>query len=174
MGTQESVLILVFKNKVEMEASEIVKALREKGRVAVRDGNGRGMELLTPEEYVSGKDQEDAVFLLYELFQIRGVASQFSEVALDIVEFATKPTIYTSGASPVLNNGPVEGGLVRFGLIRKGFWNKVIFGYSRPLLFQPKTDGEVDFHVEESFPLLHDKVVHMFLSPEGEVKIGRE
>ncbi|MDN3670160.1 hypothetical protein QWY93_12575 [Echinicola jeungdonensis] len=156
-----------------MEASTIVKALKEKGRVTLQEGGGRLVNLIMPEEFHPGKDQENAIFLLADLFQIRSVAGQYSEVALDIVEYATKPTVYTTKASPLLVNKPKSGDEVKFSLIKRGFWHQVIFGVGRPILFQEvkQAEGEVEV-VKENFPLYQGNVKRLFLGPDGQVKIG--
>lgn len=154
-----------------MEVNTIVQELREKGRSCLLEGNGRRLELIVPDCYEAEKDEE-AVFLLIDLFQIRSVAGQFSEIALDIVEYATKPTIYTTLASPLMGKGPVRDGKIKFSILKQGWWNKVVFNFGRPLLFK-EVDGCPEAHeVKEKFPLFGSGVKKMFLSPEGEVKIG--
>ncbi len=156
-----------------MEASTVVKALKEKGRVTLLEGGGRLVKLILPEELQSGKDEEEAIFLLADLFQIRSLAGQFSEVALDIVEYATKPTVYTTTASPLLMHKPGSDDKVRFCLIKRGLWHQVIFGVGRPILFQEanQAEGEV-IEVKENFPLFQRSVKRLFLGPDGQVKIG--
>lgn len=153
-----------------MDVSTIVNELRQKGRVAVRDGSGKVVELIVPEHFDPQSDSKEAVFLLVDLFQIRGIAGQFSEIALDIIEFASKPTIYTSPASSLQKSGPIIQGNVRFCILKKGIWQKIVFGFSRPLVFQE--GGDPAGAVEEPFPLFQKEVKKMFLTADGEVKIG--
>lgn len=156
-----------------MEVKIIVQELREKGRCCILEGNGKIVELIVPDHYEAEKDQ-DALFLLVDIFQIRGIAGQFSEIALDIVEFATKPTVYTSTASPLLEKGPIEDGKVKFSILKPGFWNKIVFNFGRPLLFKQTNDSAFLGEVKDKFPLFGSGVKKLFLSPEGEVKIGGE
>ncbi|WP_186756374.1 hypothetical protein [Echinicola salinicaeni] len=154
-----------------MEINTIVRLLRENGRVCLQEGAGRKIELINPDLYDENLDQS-AIYLLTDLFQIRALAGQFSEIALDIVEYATKPTIYTSLASPLLVKGPVEEGKVKFSILKQGFWNKVVFSFSRPLLYKEVFEQEEAGTVKEKFPLFRSDVKRLFLSPEGDVKIG--
>ncbi|WP_215222899.1 hypothetical protein [Echinicola shivajiensis] len=154
-----------------MEINTIVRLLRENGRVCVQEGVGKKIELINPDHYDEVADQS-AIYLLTDLFQIRALAGQFSEIALDIVEYATKPTIYTSLASPLLSNGPVEDGKVKFSILKQGFWNKVVFSFSRPLLYKEAFEQEEAGLVKDKFPLFRSDVKRLFLSPDGDVKIG--
>lgn len=154
-----------------MEINTIVRLLRENGRVCVQEGAGKKIELINPDLYDKEADQS-AIYLLTDLFQIRALAGQFSEIALDIVEYATKPTIYTSLASPLLSNGPVEDGKVKFSILKQGFWNKVVFSFSRPLLYKEVFEQEEAGLVKDKFPLFRSDVKRLFLSPDGDVKIG--
>ncbi|WP_200976233.1 hypothetical protein [Echinicola sp. 20G] len=157
-----------------MEVKTIVEELREKGRVCVEEGSGKVIELIDPNHYESGKDSDEAVFLLVDIFQIRGIAGQFSEIALDIVEFATKPTVYTTLASKLLENGPVKDGRVKFSVFRNDIWNKIVFSFSRPLIYQEKNGADDVIKLKEKFPLFKSDVKRLFLSPDGDVKIGGE
>lgn len=107
-----------------------------------------------------------------DLFQIRALAGQFSEIALDIIEFATKPTVYTSWASDLLQQGPVHEAKVKFGILKKGFWNNIVFSFSRPLVVQHGKEEEAIGKVSEKFPLFQNDVKRLFLSADGDVKIG--
>ncbi|AWW31802.1 hypothetical protein DN752_17625 [Echinicola strongylocentroti] len=154
-----------------MEVKTIVDALREKGRVCVMESGGKPVEMIVPEFY-NENDDPAALFVLVDLFQVRGVAGQFSEIALDIIEFATKPTIYTSWASDLLENGPVHEGKVKFSILKKGSWNKIVFSFSKPLIFQEGKVQDAMGTIDEKFPLFHPGVKKLFLSADGEVKIG--
>ncbi|GGF16449.1 hypothetical protein [Echinicola rosea] len=154
-----------------MEVKTIVDELREKGRVCVTEGSGKPVELIVPENFQDGDDPQ-AIFLLVDMFQIRALAGQFSEIALDIIEFATKPTIYTSWASDLLKNGPVYEGKVKFSILKKGLWNNLIFSFSRPLVVQRGKEEEAIGKVSEKFPIFQQEVKKLFLSAEGDVKIG--
>lgn len=152
--------------------NNIVQKLRREGRVYLQEGHHRVIELLDPESWDSQLDRKEGVFLLSDLFQIRTIALPFSEVSLDIVELASRPIIYHTTANAALKKAPLTDHVVKFALIKEGFWNRLLFNYGRPLIYQlPDYSGEVENSVNEKFPLLTVGVKEMFLGPEGEVKI---
>lgn len=156
-----------------MEIKDVVKILKEKGRIRIKDGHGTVLELVTPQRWDAAIDDQEGIFLFFDVFQIRNVAEQFSEVSLDIIEYATKPTIYHTPVNRILKNGPIIDGKVKFSVIRKEFWNKLIFAFSQPLILQFSKSKEWDMVTEDFFPLLSVGTKEMFLSPDGDVKIIR-
>lgn len=156
-----------------MEIKEIVAEIKKNGRVCILEGSGKVLELIAPNAWTGDQDEKDAIFLLFEIFQIRTIAEPFSEISLDIVEFASKPTIYRSPVSKMLTVGPINDGLVRFALIKKDFWNKILFAYSQPLILQFPKGRKATFETKEYFPLLSASTKEMFLDGEGSVKIFR-
>ncbi|MCL6260573.1 hypothetical protein M3O96_15830 [Aquiflexum sp. TKW24L] len=156
-----------------MEIKDAVNILKEKGRIRIKDGHGTVLELVASQHWDAAKDDQEGIFLFFDVFQIRNVAEQFSEVSLDIIEYATKPTIYHTPVNRILKNGPIIDGKVRFSVIRKEFWNKLLFAFSQPLILQFTKSKESEMVTEEFFPLLSAGTKEMFLSPEGDVKIIR-
>lgn len=156
-----------------MEIKDAVNILKEKGRIRIKDGHGTILELVAPQKWDAAKDDKEGIFLFFDIFQIRNVAEQFSEVSLDIIEFATKPTIYHTPVNRILKNGPIIDGKVKFSIIRKEYWNKLLFAFSQPLILQFSQSKEWDMATEEFFPLLSAGTKEMFLSPDGDIKIIR-
>ena len=156
-----------------MEIKDAVNILKEKGRIKIKDGHGTVLELIAPQRWDATKDDQEGIFLFFDVFQIRNVAEQFSEVSLDIIEYATKPTIYHTPVNRILKNGPIIDGKVKFSVIKKEFWNKLIFAFSQPLILQFSKSKEWDMVTEDFFPLLSAGTKEMFLSPDGDVKIIR-
>lgn len=154
-----------------MEIKKIVQTLRNEGRITLKEGHGKIIELITPDKWDAIRDSPEGVFLISDLFQIRSLALPFSEVSLDIVELSSPPIIYHTPAGKGLTHGPVIENVVKFSLIKEGFWNQVIFNFGRPLIYQGREAGELENTVRENFPLAAGKVREMFLGPEGEVKI---
>ena len=153
-----------------MDAGALHKVFREKGQVNVREGNGVVLTFLKPELW-RVEQGYDWIYLIYELFQIRSICEPFSEVSLDIVEFGSKPTIYTSPANKVLSAGPIENGCIRFSLIREPNWNKLLYQLSQPVLAQIDTSQVPELETSLYFPLLNPSKKVLYLGPEGEVKI---
>ncbi|MDO9554154.1 hypothetical protein [Rhodonellum sp.] len=154
-----------------MEISAVVKVLKEKGRVTIKEGHGEGIELIVPSQWKEDLDQTDGTFLIFDLFQIRTLAEQFSEVSLDVIEFASKPTIYHTPVNRVLKNGPIKDGKVKFSMIKQSYWNKLLFAFGQPMVVQKSKAKEFDFETEEYFPLLSGGTKEIFLSPDGDIKI---
>ena len=155
----------------KLDQQAIVKLFRENGQVTIKEGNGKNLTLLKTENWKSEMGY-DWTFLLFDTFQIRTVCEPFSEVSLDVVEFASKPTIYHSPVSKVLKNAPIEDGNIRFSLIREPNWNKLLFQISQPVLSKiANSIDQTDAQTELYFPLLSQSTKEMFLGPEGDVKI---
>ena len=155
-----------------LDQASILALLKEKGKVYIQEGSGKVFTLrkgsLAEQEQVVG-----GIYLLFDLFQIRTLCVSFSEVSLDIVDFASKPTIYQSPANPLLPKGAVVNGLVRFSLIREPNWNKLLFQIAHPVLFTEESGGEATIQTSLLFPLFHTGTKELFLGPEGEVKIKK-
>ena len=154
-----------------LDIKTIVQTLKAEGRIALSESQGNSFELVVPESWDPVND-DDGIFLLFELFQIRTVAAPFSEVSLDIVEFSTKPVIYHSPANVNLQNVPLVNGRIKFSMIREEGWKQLLFSFGRPLIYKKKDKNEISsVIVDIKFPLLTVCVKEMFLGPEGEVKI---
>ena len=155
-----------------LDQANILTLLKEKGIVYIKEGSGKIFSLrkgsLAEKEIL-----EKGIYLLFDLFQIRTLCVSFSEVSLDIVEFASKPTIYESPANPLLPKGAVVNGLVRFSLIRDPNWNKLLFQIAQPVIFTEETGVEAAVQTSLLFPLFHTGTKELFLGPEGEVKIKK-
>ena len=155
-----------------LDQANILTLLKEKGIVYIKEGSGKIFSLRKgslAEKEILGK----GIYLLFDLFQIRTLCVSFSEVSLDIVEFASKPTIYESPANPLLPKGAVVNGLVRFSLIRDPNWNKLLFQIAQPVIFTEETGVEAAVQTSLLFPLFHTGTKELFLGPEGEVKIKK-
>lgn len=155
-----------------LDQANILTLLKEKGIVYIKEGSGKIFSLRKgslAEKEILGK----GIYLLFDLFQIRTLCVSFSEVSLDIVEFASKPTIYESPANPLLPKGAVVNGLVRFSLIRDPNWNKLLFQIAQPVIFTEETGVEAAVQTSLLFPLFHTGTKELFLGPEGDVKIKK-
>lgn len=153
-----------------MDHSALVKLFRDQGSITIREGNGKCITLIKSDEWKTDLGN-DWVYLLFDLFQIRIISEQFSEVSLDIVEYASKPTIYSSPANPRVPAGLKEAGLIRFSLIRDPDWNKLLFQLSHPVLAQLESRTKPDVEVKNYFPLFGPNVKELYLGAEGDVKI---
>ncbi len=155
-----------------LDHAAILSPLKEKGRVYLQDGSGH-IFCLRKGALAEKETLDEGIYLLFDLFQIRTLCVAFSEVSLDIVDFASKPTIYKSPANPLLPKGAVVNGLVRFSLIREPNWNKLLFQIAHPVLFTEEKDVKPEVQTNLLFPLFHTGTKELYLGPEGEVKISK-
>lgn len=153
-----------------MDHSQLLSAFREKGILHLKEGNGKVITLMKPELWKPDMG-EDWIFLLFDLFQIRTICEPFSEVSLDVIEYANKPTVYHSPASRIIKNGPIVDGVLKFSLIMEPNWNKLLFQISQPVLVKIDTNEATSHHTPILFPLLSPSSKEMFLGPDGDVKI---
>jgi len=155
-----------------LDHAAILSSLKENGKVYLQEGSGKTFCLrkgaLAEKEVI-----QKGIYLLFDLFQIRTLCVSFSEVSLDIVDFASKPTIYQSPVNPLLPKGAVVDGLVRFSLIREPNWNKLLFQIAHPVVFTEEQGVEAEVKTNLLFPLFHLGTKELFLGPEGEVKIRK-
>lgn len=154
-----------------VEIKEITQIIKQKGSVKVKEGHGKVLELSSIEAWSASRYGSEGIFLIFDVFQLRSISEQFSDVSLDVIEFATKPTIYHTVKGRFLQKGPSQDGKIRFSLIKKDFWNKLLFAYGQVLILNKSVDEEFDFETQDFFPLLSAGTKEMFLSPEGEIKI---
>jgi len=153
-----------------LELSDLARKLKTEGILHLKEGNGNVMTFLKPEEWRPSMG-EDWIFLLFDLFQIRTICEPFSEVSLDIVEYAGKPIIYHSIPNRVLKSPPLVGGYLKFSLIKEPNWNKFLFQLSQPILVKLITNQKISEETKLVFPLFSPNVKEMMLGPEGDVKI---
>ncbi len=153
-----------------MESSNYINELRKEGVLHLKEGNGKVLTFLKPEKWNKEMGQ-GWIFLLFDLFQIRSICEQFSEVSLDIVEFASKPTIYQSKANGLVNQELSNNGLIRFSLIREPNWNKFLFQISQPVLVRLDSGEDTPNQTKLQFPLFSPTVKELYLGAEGDVKI---
>jgi hypothetical protein len=153
-----------------LDLLQLASEFKKSGNLTLEEGNGKIISFCNPEQWTPelGKDW---IYLIYELFQIRIICGTFSEVSLDVVEYASKPTIYHSIPNKLLKSNLIENGKVRFALIREPNWNKFLFQFSKPILVKLDSKEKPLFKVETPFPLYSPSVKELFLSADGDVKI---
>lgn len=159
----------------DVDIKAAVEKLKTEGKILIKEGHGTILELASLEKWDPNSETnvKTAVFLLFDVFQIRSISEQFSDVSLDVIEFASKPTVYHTIKGRFLKNGPVVDGEIKFSVIKKDFWNKLLFTYGNIVVLNYPKGVEADFETEEYFPLLSAGTKEMFLSPDGDIKIIR-
>lgn len=153
-----------------MDPIQSVQELKRKGLLRLREGNGKTLTLMKP-EFWQPEFGNNWIYLLFDLFQIRSLCGQFSDVSLDIVEFASKPTIYHSPASKLISAGPMVNGLLKFSLIRDSPWNKLLFQINSPVLVNLESTVDSTQTTDLFFPLYSPETKALYLSAEGDIKI---
>ncbi len=149
---------------------QLVQEIKQKGVSRITEGNGNTMTLMTP-EFWQPEFGNDWIYLVFDLFQLRSICGQFSEVSLDVVEFASKPTIYHSPASKRSENGPMEDGVLKFSLIREPNWNKLLFQINALVLVNMESQEVSTNSTDLLFPLYGSGTKEIYLSAAGDIKI---
>lgn len=157
-------------SKKTLDQFKLIQELKQKGLFNLKEGSGRSLTFLKAESWtpVMGNDW---VYLLFDLFQIRSICGQFSEVSLDVVEFASKPTIYHSPSSPLLLLGPKNLNILKFSLIREPNWNKLLFQINTLVMVKLDSNEPPTHSTDLMFPLFSSSTKELYLGPEGEFKI---
>ena len=153
-----------------MDNFQLEQEIKQKGVLRIKEGNGKMLTLMKPELW-KPEFGNNWIYLLFDLFQIRSICGQFSEVSLDVVEFASKPTIYISPASKLLRSGPMEAGVLKFSLIRDPNWNKLLFQINSLVLVNLESIDISTQSIDLLFPLYSPGTKEIYLGPEGDIKI---
>ncbi len=153
-----------------MDHPHFLKSFKKESILSIQEGNGKVLTLMSPDNW-KPEMGDDWIYLLFDTFQIRSICEQFSEVSLDIVEFASKPTIYHSKPNSVIPSGPTSNGALMFSLIREPNWNKLLFQISQPTLVKLNSAEKAELKTDLLFPLFSPSTKEMYLGAEGDVKI---
>ncbi len=159
-----------MKKRETLDHSQLVKEIKHNGVLRVKEGNGKTLTLIKPELW-KPEFGNNWIYLLFDLFQIRSICGQFSEVSLDVVEFASKPTIYNSPASKLIEGGPTENGVLKFSLIREPNWNKLLFQINSLVLVNLESQENPTHATDLLFPLYSPSTKEICLGAEGDIKI---
>lgn len=153
-----------------MELADLAKKLKKDGIIHLKEGNGKVITFMKVDDWEPSKGK-DWIFLIFELFQIRSICEPFSEVSLDIVEYASKPTIYYSPPNRFLKSVPLKDGNLQFSLIREPNWNKFLFQLSHPILVNLNSKEKAGEETTLVFPLFSPNVKEILLGSNGDIKI---
>lgn len=153
-----------------MDHFQLVKEIKQKGVLRIKEGSGKSLTLMKPELWLPEFGNK-WIYILYDLFQIRSICGQFSEVSLDVVEFASKPTIFHSPASKLVGSGPMEDRVLKFSVIREPSWNKLLFQVNSLLLVNLESQEDSTHSTDVLFSLVGPGTKEIYLGPEGDIKI---
>ncbi|HSI77885.1 MAG TPA: hypothetical protein VK957_18445 [Lunatimonas sp.] len=153
-----------------LEIKTLINKVKENGSVFLQAGGGLPMKWTKLSSFTDSEVRE-GVCLLFDLYQLRSIAPSFSDISLDIIDWAEEPIIFHTPVSPLLKSGPISKGIIKFALIKEPFWNKMLFASGQILVSQEVNEGIDTLILEEPFPLQQKNVKEMFLSADGQVKI---
>lgn len=141
---------------------------KREGSIAFHDGEGYNFRFLSIQSW---KPEEGGILLLFDLYQLKGIVGNFSEVALDIIEFSPDKVVFHSPPVSWLTKEPVSKGLIKFALIKRPFWNRLLYQLGEVVVFQSAETAQDPVHTKEVFSLNEGNVKEILLKADGGVKI---
>jgi len=147
-----------------------VKAqFRQTGKITFQDSRGKVFEWLSAGSNTAGAG---GIFLIHEVYQLQALVGNFSEVALDIVEYAPDKVIFHSPPVNGFGNGVNSPGLIKFALIKSPYWHRLLFELRKTVVLQwPEKPEQPGLIGEQPFPLQEYGSKAMELHADGKVKI---
>ncbi|MEX2513688.1 MAG: hypothetical protein WD398_12355 [Cyclobacteriaceae bacterium] len=151
-----------------MDFNNIKEIFKNKGELTIHDGKDHVFQFIKLQHW---HPAEEDILLIHEMFQLKGLVGNFSEVALDIIEFSPDKLIFHSPSMVKSINAPNSNGFIKFALIKHPFWNKLLFHLREVVVFRAMESSSWQVETQEIFPLLEGKIKEMQLNAEGGVKI---
>ncbi|MEX0884657.1 MAG: hypothetical protein WDZ72_14405 [Cyclobacteriaceae bacterium] len=151
-----------------MDFKIIIETFRKEGKLTIRDGKGHVFQI---QKFQNCPPGEEDILLIHEMFQLKGIVGDFSEVALDIVEFSPDKLIFHSPKMGRLFDAPKSNEFIKFALIKHPYWNKLLFRLGEVVFFRPMISSSWQVETQEVFPLLEGKIKEIQLNAQGGVKI---
>ena len=106
-----------------MDHKEISRQFTETGKISFEDTQGQGFDWVKVEQW---RPEMDGLFLIHEIYQLKSLVGNFSEIALDIVEYAADETIFLSPQPSWNINKGKSGGLIKFALVGSPYWKQIL------------------------------------------------
>ncbi|EPR69029.1 hypothetical protein [Cyclobacterium qasimii] len=151
-----------------MDYKEVSRQFANTGQLSFQDKSGTSFELIKADLW---KPEMEGVFLVHEIYQLKSLVGNFSDVALDIVEYAADQTIFLS-PQPTWNlNKGKSGGLIKFALVSSAYWKQLLHQI-REIVFLKWEDEVLPSAIKgtQNFPFNRKSRV-MELHEDGRVKI---
>ena len=151
-----------------MDHKEISRQFTEAGKISFEDTQGQGFDWVKVEQW---RPEMDGLFLIHEIYQLKSLVGNFSEIALDIVEYAADETIFLSPQPSWNINKGKSGGLIKFALVGSPYW-KQILQQIREIVFLKWEDEKRSSVIKggQAFPFTRKSKL-MGLYEDGRVKI---
>mgnify|MGYP003136021070 CR=1 FL=1 len=154
-----------------MDYKEISKRFASEGQISFEDANGVSFAWVKVDQW---KPEMEGCFLIHEIYQLKSLVGNFSDIALDIVEYAADETIFIS-PQPAWNiNKGKSGGLIKFALVGHPYWKKMLQQIREIVFLKWQEDVEPSaISGAEDFPFNQQSRL-MGLYEDGRVKIINE
>jgi hypothetical protein len=112
---------IIKKNKVDYK--ELNAQFSKTNKLSFQDPKGACFEWIKSSEW---KPEMEGFFLIHEIYQVQSLVGNFSEVALDIVEYAADEVVFLSPQSSWFLNGGKSEGLIKFALVSSPQWKQLL------------------------------------------------
>ncbi|WP_209328781.1 hypothetical protein [Lunatimonas salinarum] len=147
-----------------------IKQIKASGTACLRtiDGNHLFFSKLSA---LTAPVSDSAVFLLHDLFQLRTIAKPFSDVSLDIVDWAEDPVIFHTDVNRPMMKDSFSGEIIKFALLKDPFWKHHLHSIGEIVVCLPHHREGAVWEVAHSLPLFGKVVKQLYLSAEGQVKM---
>ncbi|WP_339904126.1 hypothetical protein [uncultured Cyclobacterium sp.] len=151
-----------------MDNKEISKQFSGDGKISFEDPNGLSFEWIKVEQWTP---EMEGCFLIHEIYQLKSLVGNFSEIALDIVEYAADETIFLSPQPSWNINKGKSGGLIKFALVGVPYWKQILQQIGEIVFLQWKAEvGPSTIKGTQAFPFTRKSKL-MGLYEDGRVKI---
>lgn len=151
-----------------MDYRELRAQFSKTNKLSFQDQKGACFEWIKTSEWQPGME---GFFLIHEIYQLQSLLGNFSEVALDIVEYAADEVVFQSPPSSLFLNERNSGGLIKFALINSPQWKQLLHKIQELVFLKWVDEPEpAGIPVAEAFPLCRSSR-KMELHADGRVKI---
>ena len=151
-----------------MDYRELRTQFNKKNKLGFKDQKGNCFEWMKTSQWKRGME---GFFLIHEIYQVQTLLGNFSEVALDIVEYSADEVVFLSPPSSWFLNERNSGGLIKFALINSPQWKQLLYHLKEIVFLKWVDDPETSAIVmAEAFPLTRSSR-SMELHADGRVKI---
>src|SRR5690606_4020257 len=168
-GAIQLCFIFAQNNVFSVLINEIVRTLKEQGRIFLEEGHGKTIELVVQDRWDSQRDSPEGICLIHEIFQLKGLTLPFSEVYLDAVDLSTTPVIFHSPVNERLVIGPISDHEVIFVVRLARVYYNLIFSLGSLLLWAYRAHLWVDILTVLKVCLVTGGVAYMFLALQEQV-----
>jgi len=156
----------IKKNKVDYR--ELRAQFSKTNNLSFQDQKGACFGWIKSSQWKPGME---GLFLIHEIYQLQSLVGNFSEVALDIVEYAADEVVFLSPPSSLFLNERKSEGLIKFALINSPQWKQLLH-HIQEMVFLKWVDEPKPSTISgvADFPL-NRKSRMMELHADGRVKI---